>query len=331
MRSTPPQTQSHGVMASTMYGGLRYNSTAAAGVGTRAGAGSGPPRPPQPTLRTHPWRFITTFAVVHPLLHYTLFLPPIYLLCSQTGFATWLLAGPSGAALLRTTIPDWVPNGTVYGLRDCRERVKKRWSKRGESTANVEAAVNRDKSESSDARAGLVRGLVSKGLDQVQLPSGLKAKGQAYLEDKISQHTDESKSAPVTTSVSPVTPAGPRPTIEDWMETTIYKSLSSTIRTGKSLGGLIRQYKGSDKPPPSLDEIRKVKDDEVGSSNGGGGYFSNSRAWVQGQVKDHAQDVRIRSVVDGLTAWLLVKALFPLRLPVSMWITPRVVRMMMRR
>ncbi|CAO1623354.1 unnamed protein product [Sympodiomycopsis kandeliae] len=307
------QTRPRGGMTGLAGNGLRFNSTQPSG-GRPVPTAS--PSPSPVTLRTNPWRFITTFAVIHPLLHYTVFLPPIYLLCSQTNAATWLLAGPSGVALLKTTIPDWIPNGSVYGLRDTRQRVKKRGSRHPQKEQNQPIQSTE---EEMKQKKGLLKGLLSNGLDRIEVPSGLngiKEKGQDYILSKSDNYLPS-----MTSSSQP--PSGPRPTIEDWMETTIYKSISSTIKTGKSLGGLIKTYKGT-KQPPSMEEIEAVKNDEI--QNGSG-----KKTWLGGQIANHTQDVRIRTVVDGLTAWLVVKALFPLRLPVSLWVTPRVVKMMLRR
>lgn len=266
---------------------VRFNST--------SGSNPGGPRPAV-TLRTHPWRFITTFGVIHPLLHYTLFLPPIYLLCSQTGFATWLLAGPSGAALLRTRVPDWIPNGSLYGLKDTRERVSRRWKGQEEQVV-VESGV-----EKKSMRDRALGGLISAGLDRIpDKYSAIGEKGKEYI-----QSQQQGSSTPSTTTTTTTTTSH-APTIEDWMETTIYKSIASTIRTGKSLRGLISSYRDNgDKPPPSMDEIKSVKDDELSQSSG-------ARKWFAGQVKDHTQDMRIRTVVDGLAAYLVVKVSFARR------------------
>lgn len=287
-------SQSASVLPRTIYGGLRLNSTSSAPY-----TSSPPPPKPVPTLRTHPWRFITTFGVVHPILHYTIFLPPIYLLCSQTGFATWILAGPSGAALLKTRIPEWIPNGTVYGLRDTRERVRKRWEKKGShEKKRIEQTSVEQEQASPNKQRGWVGSLVSKGLDQIPVPSqlsGITDKGKDYLVEKAQAKAGSIESQ--ATAGSPVVASGSQPTIEDWMETTIYKSIAYTIKTGKALGGFIKAQRSEE--PPSLEDIKAIKDDEL---NQGG-----ARGWLATQFKGHTEDMRIRSVVDALTAWLVVK------------------------
>ncbi|CAO1621101.1 unnamed protein product [Parajaminaea phylloscopi] len=209
---------------------------------------------PQVSFRQYPLRYLLVFPALHTTIAWGL-LGPTYLFLSATGLTPLFLAGPQGVTLLKTRIPNLVPNGLVYGLRDCRASVQGR--------------------------------------------------------------------------------GNPEPTIEEWMETSIKKAASGTWSAAKNLRSIIARVRGLSTPEGVESEVERwaksLQDKGMPRGDEAQDQKNAGPGPVRAFITNQASGVKVRDLADGVAAWVLIKCLLPLRIPLSLWLTPRVVRMTLRR
>lgn len=237
---------------------------------------------PPVSFRSHPLRYLCVFPTLHTTIAWGL-LGPTYFFLAATGLTPLFLAGPQGVAVLKTRIPDFVPNGFVYGLRDCRASVAARGTQ--------------------------------------------------------------------------------EPTIEEWMETSIRKAAKGTWFGAKKLRSFITRVRGLNTPEGMTSEVerwakvleKKGLPDAEDAREPTEPSKSNP---LRRYITDQASGVKVRNLADAVAAWVLVKVscsvrsrarrnlktsltsfhtnsgakcLLPVRIPLSLWLTPKVVRMTLRR
>lgn len=140
--------------------------------------------PTQVSFRTHPFRYLLAFSTVHTTIAWGL-LGPTYLFLSATGLTPLFLAGPQGVAVLKTRIADFVPNGFVYGLRDCRAKVHER----GDPTPTIEEWMETSIKKAAKGiwtGAKALRGVVSR-VRGLSTPAGVESEVERWaksLQDK---------------------------------------------------------------------------------------------------------------------------------------------------
>ncbi|CAO1612712.1 unnamed protein product [Jaminaea pallidilutea] len=263
------------------------------------------PQPPAVKFRNYPLRYAIVFPVLHSSIAWTL-LGPTYLFLSATGLTPLFLAGPQGAAMLKTRIPSLVPNGVLYGLNDCR-------SKSGRDEVTVEEwmeVVLRKAAKNTWGAAKTVRGLVnsfsSSGSGknaESKAPSKLEQVAYEFGQKGLPDGQDAQSSEDVGSS--------------KW---------GAWFSRAKDVGDAVLNHNNSSSSQQQQGAKGVESEEEDPES-----VRHRATTAMRGYISSQAEGIKVRDLADAAAAWVLVKCLLPVRIPLSLWLTPKVVRASLRR
>lgn len=239
------------------------------------------PQPPAVKFRNYPFRYAIVFPVLHSSIAWTL-LGPTYLFLSSTGLTPLFLAGPQGAAMLKTRIPSFVPNGVLYGLNDCR-------SKSGRDEVTVEEwmeVVLRKAAKNTWGAAKTVRGLVnsfsSSGSGknaESKAPSKLEQVAYEFGQKGLPDGRDAQSSEDVGSS--------------KW---------GAWFSRAKDVGDAVLNQSSSSSQQQGTREFESEEDPES--------VRHRATTAMRGYISSQAEGIKVRDLADAAAAWVLVKVRF---------------------
>lgn len=127
------------------------------------------------------------------------------------------------------------------------------------------------------------------------------------------------------------------PTLEEWMEMAIRKSARWTWTSAKKVRNVVGTVKsavaGSDgdgwTPKADLETAKRIQKAAMNLQEGGleglKGAEAEKKPWYRKYAQSQVEDIKFKQVADGVAAWIIVKMLLPIRVPISLWLTPKAV------
>ncbi|PWN49806.1 hypothetical protein IE53DRAFT_387951 [Violaceomyces palustris] len=286
---------------------------------------SQPPEPPSkfplrgwPAIRARPFLHIFSFATLHLTLAWAL-IPPIYTFFRSTGSANALLAGPQVAWILNRPVPDWFPlamrikrqgaDGSVDGFDDDHD---------GKLTVEdlIEVMARNFAGKAWKASVGAYG--QAKGLGELARGGMSLFKKKAEVEDgKRAQEQEEVELERVEKTLT-------RSAMD------LLRGVREKRRKGKEGTPVADGSEEGSTTESGEAEIRAIEEEMVTRKERKGWISKSLGSTVGKSALRNAQEIKLTQVRDAIAAYVVVKTLFPLRLPVSLLLTPRFARLLTR-
>lgn len=265
-------------------------------------------------VRARPFLHVLSFGLLHQSIAWAA-LPPLFYFFQTTGAATALLAGPQVAWVLSRPVPHWLATPFVD-----KRKVHRKGSSPSQSDADAEKRNVEAGGRLRDVKAGITS-VVSWIKDKADISRVSRAVGEE---------------AEVVAKAK-----GQKPLlVEDIVEQIIRKAVRTGYTLSRSIYGHARTW-GKDGDEVADDAIKALE--EKGSDR-----MHLSNFGLGDKVRETAEGVSFREILDGAAAYIVVKvrllvytllhacqsdplqALFPVRLPLSLFLTPKFARVLSR-
>lgn len=256
-------------------------------------------------VRARPLFHLLSFGIVHQTIAWAA-LPPLFYFFQATGAATSLLAGPEVAWVLKQPVPRWLPLPFI----------DKKRARHKEAEENLEVSAERKVEEAKAGMAGAIRKWVGRTKD---------------VSEVIGRPANEIKG-----SVN-----GEKPLlVEDVVEQLIRRAVRVGFRLSKTFYGQVKS-RGRD--------ADHVADDAIATLEGNKSRFSIPSFDFGDRARRTAEGVSVWTILDGAAAYIVVKvsqraplcvmvsdllswfqATLPVRIPLSLFLTPKFARVLSR-
>ncbi|KAF7980994.1 hypothetical protein HWV62_5237 [Athelia sp. TMB] len=258
-------------------------------------------------FRARPFLHVLSFGLVHQTIAWAA-LPPLFYFFQTTGAATALLAGPQFAWVLSRPVPSWLPTPFID---------KKEARRKGGSSTETAEQTQRAETHGKidEAKAGIAGAITSWIRGDKDVSRLAEAVGANKELEKMAREGKEAEARAKAKEKKPLL-------VEDVVEQVVRRAVRTGYNLSLSIYGQAKT-RGKDGDEVADDAIKALEGKGIG-----GLHISN--LGLGDRVRKTAEGVSFREILDGAAAYIVVKALFPARLPLSLILTPKVARVLSR-